>query len=192
MQLFKFEEVHSIEQIDSFYEIAESIIIRSSLTMTSLVKRDGWIPICIHEDLLNMYEISPTLKKFNYEIITGLAWSRDDIERLATIFDSTKESIGQFVSKQWCSAYLIFSGSPDWIILVEKTLGFCFLYGEKEFLEELIDSSQNEAFLSIEKMIDESRYLTDTGRRHFRDLLHQLRDIYPTLLPGDMFKFEFT
>ena len=188
----QFYKVKSAEQIDELYGVAESIITRSSETTTSLIKRDGWTPICVQENLLNVYEIAPILKKYNYETIIGLEWSRGDVERSATTFDSTRDSMSRFISRQWCSAYLLFSGSPDWVILVEKTLDFCFLYGEKKFLEELINTSQSEAFLSVEEMIAECQYFTDTGRQHLRDLLHELRDVYPTILPGDTFSFEFT
>lgn len=192
MQSSNFQEVQSIEEINHLYKIAERVIVRSSITITALTKKEGWIPICIHEDLLNMYQIASILKKHNYEMIIGLAWSRDDDEHLATIFDSTDDSVGQFISRQWSSAYLLFSGDPDWIILAEKILGFCFVYGEKKFLEDLIGISQDEAFVSIEEVIAESRFITDIGREHFKNLLHQLRDVYPNLLPGDTFTFEFT
>ena len=85
-----------------------------------------------------------------------------------------------------------FAGEPDWLILYERILDYLIVCGEKDFVEEVLGCDTNEVFESIEEVTSESRFISNIGKGHFRDLLYKLRVLYPQAQLGDEINFKFT
>ena len=161
-----------------------------SSTSTSLIKRKDWIAVCFHESLINTDSILHSLRNHGYDKIVWLSWG--EFETSATVLTTTEENINLALMHLGLLGCVIFSGEPDWIVLYERTLDYLLICGEEKLVEEIMGHSKEEAFASIEEVITESRYISDIGKQHFKDLLYKLRVIYPEANPGSEIIFEFT
>jgi hypothetical protein len=182
------EIIKSSQIISEHLKFLENSIINSSTTITTLVKREGWIAVCFHESLFSPSSFIAALVDYGYMEFTATPWC--DIGPMM-IVPSTLDSMYTCMMKQilW---YILSAGEPDWIILYANTLDFYLILGSQDFIEKVLDCSTHEAFASIEEIIDQSRYISEVGKAHFVDLLHQLRVVYPQAENGSLISFEFT
>ena len=191
MNSSSYRQIKNIETIQNLYEMIQSVIFKSSETKTSFFKKKNWSPVIYHENLINPYNFLSSLCQDGVQEIVALSWS-DFGDRSAVIFSPEQENCYHFMGTRKSPSYILFSGEPDWLILMESTLDFYFLYGDRTFLENIIGCSFNNGFKSIEHAIEHSHYMTDIGRIHFKDLLHKLQIVYPTLKDNEIIEFEFT
>lgn len=190
MSLIEKYRVTSSTQVEELHRTAHSAIQRLSGISTSLIKIENWIAVCFHECLLDFSQISSAFKKYGHKEIVVLSWG--DTEMSAFILPTNEEEMGISFFGIGTIGCLIFSGKPDWVILYERTLDYLLICGKQDFVEQVLGCSKSDAFESIEEVIKNSGYISDIGKQHFRDLLYQLRVVYPTANNGSEIIFEFT
>jgi hypothetical protein len=182
------EIIESSQLIDEHLKFLENSIIRSSATVNTLVKREGWIAVCAREGIFSASNFIAALVDYGYMEFTATPWC--DVGPMM-IVPSNLDSMYTCMMKQifW---YVLSAGEPDWVILYANTLDFYLILGNQDFIEKVLDCPISEAFASIEGLIERSRYISEIGKAHFVDLLHQLRVVYPQAENGSLISFEFT
>jgi hypothetical protein len=189
----KFQALQMIdeaERVDAIYTKIHKVMRRQSLSKNSLIKQDGWIAVCAHEDLRgDLSNILRALQEYNYTDLTAASWNF--LMPTVMTVQVSLQGMTEF-STQNLDWYVLFSGEPDWIIVFANPLDFWLVAGKPDFVKTVLGCSPSEAFSSIEQMLIESRFLTETGREHFSLLIHQLREIYPSAETGSLIDFEFT
>ena len=182
--------VNNIIEVQKLYRTSDLAIYSSSNQSTALIKRRNWVAVCFHECLIDFSQISSAFQKYGYETVIALSW--DEADQSGFVIPTDEESMSGCFFGVGTIACVIFAGEPDWLILYERTLDYLIICGEKDFVEEVLGCDINEAFESIEEVISESRFISDIGKGHFRDLLYKLRVLYPQAQLGDEINFKFT
>lgn len=177
-------------EVQKLYRTVDLVIRKLSNTSTTLIKRNNWIAVCFHECLIDFSQISSAFQKYRYEEVIVLSW--DETDQSGFLIPTDKENVRGCFFSVGIIACVIFSGEPDWIILYERSLDYLIICGTKETIEEVLGCSTNKAFESIEEVIAESRFISNIGKGHFRDLLYKMKVVYPQAKLGDEITFEFT
>lgn len=82
----------------------------------------------------------------------------------------------------WC---LLFSGDPDWAILVVHSLDFILVMGKTEIFNELYTNFSKDNLNGLLEMSN-SEYLGENIRDFYRHLLYQIDVTYPHAEVGDI------
>jgi hypothetical protein len=189
MKTEAFQIVKSPELIAGYFQTLSKVIPKTSQDGNSLIKQEGWIGVCAHENKRDLRAVLDTIQRHKYADFIAIEWNM--LEPRAMKVPSTPEGMDQFHSQNlhWM---MLFAGKPDWIILFVNPLDFWLVAGTPDFVEEVLTCPPDEAFSELEEIVAESTFFTDVGRAHFSHLIHQLRFVYPAAQPGEAIDFEFT
>lgn len=181
--------VESSSQLAEYYSLIHRAIGgNTGDSQLWLIKQEGWVAAVAYDGSFYADEdearLVQTLSEHNYKEFIATTWSRLRATPPALVVPATVDAIEEFrVSTfHW---YVLFSGQPDWLILIADTLDFIIVAGQPNFVQEVLGCDPDEAARDIQEM-SESEYLNPVVRKYYAHLLEQLRIVYPQAQPGEI------
>jgi hypothetical protein len=191
MEFQKAQAVDSPELIDRCYKTLHRVI-RKSLDQNQLIKQEDWIAVCTHENICDSERMLRIIHEYGYSEFTAASWYYS--EPIVRLIKEASNPEGrawsnnpfQMVDIYW---YVLFGGTPDWLILLAPSEDFWIIVGKPDFVEKMLGLSSERAYIALRDIVAESRYVTEIGRSRFEHLIHQLQIVYPAAKPGEAIDF---
>ncbi|WP_156427172.1 hypothetical protein [Leptolyngbya sp. NIES-2104] len=185
----EFKHICPIEdptQLHTYHQIIDSVLgtIYSEDDLW-IRKQENWIAVATSDSFFESefeVRLAKTLKAYGYSQIIAVAWEKLLNFPQAFVIPSTLEAISEFNLKNPGFMFVIFAGSPDWLILLTR-LEFLITAGQSSFVDAILGCEFENAFGEIPEM-SESEYINPVIRRHYSHILEQLQVIYPQVEPG--------
>lgn len=178
------QSIHSLDLVESYYKDIHNVIGGCiDDNQLWLVKREGWTVAIAHIEFFYSREgkerISKVLMNLGYKNFVAASLSKVTDYAPILVIPSTVSGIDEF-RIDYCSWYwyVFFAGEPDWFILPAQTLDFIIVAGKKDFVEQLLGCSLEEASMDIQEMAESENFETSVCK-YYAHLLKQIQTVYP-------------
>lgn len=202
MKNFKYVKSIDNDEIErSIERKIRSIIIewKDDTLHPRFIKHEDWIGVCcdngeLYEDV-NLENLCKAVQNYEESDVVLFSFSQySDLESGEKVprcyfFPAHIQAFQEFPQipiSIYPSIYMLFSGAPDWILLNSPDLDYFVLFGDPNFVRQVLSVSVDEAFQTILDKSTPQALFYYSWHTFFENLVHKLRDIYPYAKSGEI------